>query len=446
VNDPEQRPLRSKDTTRSLTANTAYAIAGNGVFYACQLAVIALLAKFTTPEIQGRYFLGLAVATPVVLFFGLELRGAFVADVRNQFPFGAYYTLRWLMLIPAGVLLLGFLVLAPDAGSGLHVVAILVGVFLIRMTWSLAEVGWGTFQRRERLDLLAASAILRGGALVLPFVILLPLRARQAPEAAMPVTAAVATLLAAAATMLCFSAFDRPRARDPRLWEQSWSWPAIRALAWQTLPLGAVALIINLCDTFPRIFLERMPDGTAQLGYFGSLAFLTLAPNLVILQAATAAANRLSRYYHDDFPALLRLGGRLVALAAGLGGGTLVIALIFGHWLLRTLYTPEYAEFETELHIVVGAQCLALFTNIFGTAATQMRLFWLQVPAQAVTLAATVIAAILLIPSDPVRGAAWTAMVRAVVQLVLYSACIAFGLTCRRRILAGTPPSSSESR
>ncbi|HQL53524.1 MAG TPA: hypothetical protein PLQ87_02370, partial [Phycisphaerae bacterium] len=84
-------------------------------------------------------------------------------------------------------------------------------------------------------------------------------------------------------------------------------------------------------------------------------------------------------------------------------------------------------------------------TSVCGAATTQMRLFWVQVPAQVVTLAATVVAAILLIPGDqPVRGAALTALVRAVVQFILYGGCVGAGIALRRRILgraaAQVPP------
>jgi len=88
--------------------------------------------------------------------------------------------------------------------------------------------------------------------------------------------------------------------------------------------------------------------------------------------------------------------------------------------------------------LIVFAHCLALLTNVFGTATTQMRLFWVQVPVQLLTLVSTAAAALLLIPGDqPVLGAAYTTLVRASVQLVLYWTCVALGLAFRRRIVGG---------
>jgi O-antigen/teichoic acid export membrane protein len=151
-----------------------------------------------------------------------------------------------------------------------------------------------------------------------------------------------------------------------------------------------------------------------------------------VLQAATAAANRIALFYQTDRGALLRLGGRLVGVALAIGGIVLVIALTCGRWLLTVLYTADYAAHVASFQIIVAANVLALLTNVFGVTVTQMRLFWLQVPAQTITLVATTIAAVLLIPGpDPVRGAALTVLVRAIVQFILYAGCVAAGLARR---------------
>ena len=429
-------PGAASAASRPLLKNTLYSVTGHACYHLCQLGVLVLLAKFASPQIQGQYLFALAVATPVILLFGLELRGAFVADVSNQFTFGSYHALRQVMLLPAALLLAGFVAWRAATATPALCLLLLVGVFAAKIAWSAAEVGWGTFQRRERLDLLAASVALRGLTLILPFAVLLPLCAGSASPERRAQGTALAVLLHAAGTLLVWLLFDRPRTLDRSRWDLRWTWPALRALAIQTFPLGLVALTINLCDTVPRLLLEREPGGAAQLGYFGSLAYITLAGNLIVIQAATAAANRLSLYYQRDLRAFLRLGGMLSAAALGIGVAVLTVALLFGGWILRVLYTPEYAAYETEFQIVVLAHCLTLLTNVFGTATTQMRVFWPQVPIQVLTLLTTVVAAVLLIPGDtPVRGAAWTALVRAVVQFVLYAACVGLGLAFRHRVL-----------
>ncbi len=429
---PEQRPL---------WLSAVYAIGGHGVYHACQLGALILLAKFASPEIQGQYFLALAIATPVVLLLGFELRGAFVADAGNQFTFGTYRKLRQMLTLLASLALGGALAWQAASEPQPHFMLILAGVFATKLVWTLADVGWGTYQRRERLGLFAATVILRGLTLIGPFAVLLPLYARWVSSGSVPADrlaegTALAIVLHAVGSLLVLWLFDRPRVLDPRLWNLSWTWPAVRKLAWQTMPLGLVALTINLCDAWPRFLIEAQADGKAQLGYFGALAYITLAGNLVMIQAGTAAANRLSTFYQRDLRKFLRLGGLLAGAALLVGATVMLIAIYMGDWILTTVYTPEYAQFEAPFRIIVLAHGLALLTNVFGIATTQMRLFWVQVPVQVVTLAATISAAFILIPGDdPIGGAAWTALVRAAVQLVLYGACVAYGLARRERIM-----------
>ncbi len=439
-NCPERRPL---------LASTAYAIAGQAFFHACQLGVLVLLAKCAGPEIQGQYLLGMALVAPIVLFFGLELRGALVSDAGNQFTFGTYRTLRNIALAVAGLALATVLLWQGRTEHRPASLLILAGVFAARLVWAWADIGWGVFQRRERLDLLAASVVLRGTTLLLPFAVLLPLcawidRAPTPSGAGRCASAAAAgAILGALGAAAALWFFDRPRvarsSAPQSAWGPSWTGSAVWALARQTFPLGVVALVINLCDNYPRLLFDRLPDGKAQLGYFGALAYVTLAGNLVILQAAAAAANRLAIYYQTDRQAFLRLGAWLTGLALAVGGVVLLGAWFFGAWILRWLYTAEYAQYEREFRIIVGAHCLALLTNVFGAATTQMRLFWVQVPVQILTLTATIIAANLLIPASPVRGAAYTALVRAAVQLVLYAGCLSLGLLWHRAPAVNAP-------
>ena len=87
--------------------------------------------------------------------------------------------------------------------------------------------------------------------------------------------------------------------------------------------------------------------------------------------------------------------------------------------------------------IIIVAQCLALLTTVFGVLTTQMRLFWLQVPAQVIVLLSTVIAALVFIPQaeDTVRGGAWTLLVRSAVHVTLYAGCVLTGIILRPRLL-----------
>ena|GEM_PF-1054228 len=410
---------------RSLLYNTGAAVLGTGAFHFAQLALLALLAKRAGPDVQGVYLLALAVATPVLLLFGLELRGALVADATREFSLRSYLALRRVLVALAGGVLSLWLLAYAAGGVAPWAVGLAAGVCLYRMAWTLTEVPWGLEQRHERLDRLAASTAARGLALLLPPALLLT--ASPPGLVSAPAAAALGVGLGAGLSFLLLLAWDRPRSVSLEPLGVT-SAAEIARLARRALPLGLVALAVNLCDSVPRWLVAAHPGGTTHLAHFGSLAYVTLAGNLVILQAVAAASSRLSASYGLDRRAFLHLTARLLLGAALLGGGLLLTVAVCGAWLLRTLFRPEYAAFQPEFLIVAGAHALALLTNVLGSATTLMRRFWLQVPVQGLTLLATVAAGCWLIPGDPVRGAAQTALVRAVVQFGLYAACFAGGL------------------
>ncbi|MGE3182983.1 MAG: lipopolysaccharide biosynthesis protein, partial [Phycisphaerae bacterium] len=419
---------------RSLTRNIVHAVIGMGFYSACQFAVTILLAKFASSQILGDYFFALAVSTPIILFFGLELRGVFVADSQNDFTYGTYEALRRTSLMVAAVLLTGILIYEAARGARPAFVSFLAAIFAGKIVWAVGEMGWGVFNRRERLDLLGVATILRGVGLVVPYGVILPILHHRYPEQEniLEWGAVAASGLVALNWLIAYLFFDERARRQRADLDETWSWEAIRRLGLRTLPMGLVVMTINLADSFPRIVIKHLGSAEA-LGYFGAIVTLTLLGNLVVVQASNAAANRISLLYRAPGPGFARLLLKLIGLALAVGLGMTIILVPFGEVVMRMLYRPEYAAYQAALQIVLLAQVIALLTAVFGVTVTQMRMFWMQVPAQVITLGTTAIAALLLIPGQPIRGAATTALVRALTQFVLYASCLLWGIIQRAR-------------
>jgi O-antigen/teichoic acid export membrane protein len=427
----------------SLRKNTLYVVLGNGVLNLCRLAVVALLAKFATTEIQGTYtFVSFALAGPVVLFCGLELRAAFVADAGGEFPFGVYRTLRAVGMGIAAVVLLATVLWITRGEPSIVLCWMMLAVCAGRIALHLAEVYWGVYQRRERLDLIAWSNTLRGLTLLAPFVVLLPWLAGQ-PDSASPDTERLMRIAASAVSVYVVAwlaiwwFFDRAKVARGGDVDLSWSRLAVLKVAKQTLPLGLVFLLINLCETVTQWLIKRAAgsEGWVELGYFGAMRMVTLGAMFLITQVNTAAGNRLANYYQKDLRACVRLATKLTGIAVTIGAGFFVAAWLFGAWFLRVVYTPEHARHYPAFVILVLAQAVVLLAAVFGSVTTHMRQFWIQVPVQLSVLVATTIAGLLLItPADPVRGGAWTTVVRSGTQVVLYFGCVLIGIRWRERI------------
>jgi O-antigen/teichoic acid export membrane protein len=451
-------PLTHRPGVRSLKLNTLFAVGGTGLFQACQFGVVVLLAKIALPEVLGQVLYSLAVATPLIVFCSLELRGALVADTAAEFTFGTYRALRRATMAVAGFALVGLAAWDARREPSFVYAIIFVGMGGGKIILHLAEANWGLLQKRERLDLLAGSVALRGIVMMVAFGVIVPLAVLWGRSGETPVNrsaegAALAVSVYVAISALLLFVYDRPCVAARPDHDPSWNWPGVWRLARQTFPLGLVVLMLHLCNSIPQLVIGGETNGKAAVGRFGALALVTLAGNLLVFQSAYAAANRLSAYYQTDLPAFLRLLGKLLALAVGVGAVALAVTFGCGQWLLRVLFRPEYVEHYAAFQVIVVAQCLALLTSVLGVTVTQMRLFWLQVPAQVVVLASTGVAALLLIHSatDLVAGGAWTMLVRSIVHLALYVGCAAVGLALRSRLrqrppvaVEGPPAATSE--
>ena len=313
---------------------------------------------------------------------------------------------------------------------------------VLRVDGFLADPDEHQVARAPGLDLTACSNALRGLSMLAPFALLLPLLAGQAdstapmPERLLRIAAGAVSIYVVLWVAIWWF-FDRRRVVGHADVDLSWSWPALWKLAKQTLPLGLVLLLINLCETVTQWFIKRAAggEGWAELGYFGAMRVVTLGAMFLIVQISTAAGNRLAIYYQKDLRAFIRLAAKLTGIALGVGVCVLGAAFHFGEWFLRVLYTPQHAQHYPEFLILVLAQAVVLLAAVFGSVTTHMRQFWIQVPVQLSVLAITTIAAMLLIgPEQPVRGGAWTMVVRSITQAVLYFGCVLVGIRWRSRI------------
>ena len=90
-------PAKLDDSGKpSLSKSFAWSVTGNTVYAASQVGVLVLLAKLASPTTVGRYALGLAIVTPVLLFAKLQLRSVLATDVRRDYGFSDYLGTRLL--------------------------------------------------------------------------------------------------------------------------------------------------------------------------------------------------------------------------------------------------------------------------------------------------------------------------------------------------------------
>ena len=142
----------------SLRRNFSWTFLGNVVFAACLWGVLAVLTKLGSPDIVGRFALGSAIATPIFMFFNLELRNVLVTAQDDDLSFGDYFGARLLMLPLAVVAALGIAVLGYNMDQ-----VLVISVFIcLRLVESFIDLFYGFSQKQERMDIVAVSLMIRG--------------------------------------------------------------------------------------------------------------------------------------------------------------------------------------------------------------------------------------------------------------------------------------------
>src|SRR5262249_42557470 len=121
--------------------------------------VIVALAKLGSTLIVGQFSLGLAVATPVIMFSNLNLRAVQATDATHVYSFAEYLGLRGGMTIMA----LGIIVCIVQFGHHeRRTTMVIVAVALAKAIEALSDIHYGLFQLHDRLDQTGQSMILRG--------------------------------------------------------------------------------------------------------------------------------------------------------------------------------------------------------------------------------------------------------------------------------------------
>ena len=390
-----------------IARNFAWTAAGNAVYAGCQWAAVVVLARAVDASAVGEWSFAFAVTTPVFLLADLQLRTVYVTDPDGHVAFGAFLGLRLVATLAACAGLLGFALLR-SAGGG--VALAIVAVSAAKSIESGSEMLYGVFQKRERMDLVARSLLLRGplGLLAVAGVVTatgsVPLGA-----AALALAGLLVLLGHDVPTLLRLPDAPRPRPRFARR-------TLVRLLR-TALPLGLVTGLVALNASIPRYFLEAA-WGTAELGVFAAMSYCVFAGGLLVNALGQSAVTRLARLYSSgDGQGFRDLMLRLVACGLGLSALALAAAYLAGQRILELLYGPEFAAQPATFVIVVLGGSIGYVASFLGYGMTAARWFRVQAPLFAGLAALNVLACSLLVPRFASRGAALATVVTALAGL-----------------------------
>lgn len=394
----------------ALRSDFAWTFLGNGIYAACQWAIVVVLAKVGTPELVGHYSFAVAVATPIVTFATLQLRSVQVSDVREENRLADYFGFRLMSMAVALLVLTGVCVALRYSAARTALIEV-VGLALV--IEAISDILYGQMQIRLRMDRIARSMMVRA---VLSLAVLLGVMITTRNLFA----ALFAMMLARLAVLMVY---DLPVARrnpdgSATPLRPQFHWGVHKALLQIAFPVGLVSVLVALNTSIPRYFIQ-WSMGPRELGIFAALTFFQSSGNMVVGALGQAAFGRLATSFAKQrIDVFSRLMGQLLLVGIALGVMGIVVSWLWGKQILEIFFRPEYAVQSNLLTYLMLAASMGYLCQFVGYGVTAARIFKPQIPLFLTVATTLLLASYLLVPRAGVSGAITAILIAAVVQLV----------------------------
>ncbi len=305
---------------------------------ACMWGMIILFAKLGSTGIVGEFALAMAIALPFNRFASLQLPQLILANPEKCYPLARCLMVHWMMNSLAILFLIsGIYILGLERPES----QIVILVAIARAFESASEICYAFFYRCHRAHIAAMLQTIRG------FVTLALVGSTYIVYGDLWI--AMACMACVYAAFTCF--VDLPVTRrfvkkDPDAWKQpGTTFADIRELAISSIPLGFCALLAVSYACLPRYALNAYL-GIDGLGVFESLASLTLIADIVCQSLSRTSASHFAQAVaQKDKSRLLRLYGKVGLFYFAIGGGGVLLSVLFGKALLVFLYSEDYAQY-----------------------------------------------------------------------------------------------------
>lgn len=376
-----------RNFTSVLGANTVYRIS--------QWILVVFIARWGSAHDVGQFALAQALAAPVFLTVGLNLRAARATDVEDHWRPGTYHRLRHLVNVLALMVTMALgAVVSPTAGF----LTVLGCLALSKASEASSQLTYGLAQRVERLDVMAHSLLARS----------------LLGTAAFAWTFYLERNLALACGMMALSwglitlVHDLPRERHllrrhpPASRSDHGTW---QSLAKEALPLGMTAGISSLTLNLPRYTVHAFM-GSVALGLFASLAYLGQTVQMITGSLSDSLIGRLARSaqagnQRQFVRTLLMLSGFSLAVSlVVVAGGALL-----GAPVIRLLLGPEYVNQPVLIALLTGSLFVTM-QRVIGRGLQGGRRFKDIMLMDACTCVFTAIACVAAVPQWGLFGAA----------------------------------------
>jgi O-antigen/teichoic acid export membrane protein len=391
---PEEVKLGDRSKTLPplrLSHNFFWTFLGNVSQAVSQLLLLIVIVKWAGLQAAGLWILISSVCSSAFTFSELGLRSLLICDVRREYRFQDYYSLRFFLTLLAVLGLFLFGCFAYGTGTTLTLLAIVVTG---RAFDSLSDVCYGLLQREERMDRIGLGMAFRyvGGTIGMAALLTSGYDLVIAAALNSAVAALVYWFWSRQNAKRLLAGFQQPSAmshqfmgeelrliRPERLWV---------SLMWSSVPLAIVAVEINLATNLPRYLVNSILGPESLAIYVTVLQFA--AAGMIFVQAmGNALAPRLTRYYQSNqFHRFVMLLGRFLSATLLLGMiPFLVLWTEAGQTILAWMFSPQFLDDLPAIRWLTIAVCLLYLTAPLGRGVTSVLRFRSHVVIRGAALA-----------------------------------------------------------
>ncbi|MDJ0734638.1 MAG: oligosaccharide flippase family protein [Nostocaceae cyanobacterium] len=396
----------------TLRRNFSWTFLGNAIYAGCQWGMLVVLAKLGSPEMVGKFTLGLAITAPVIMFTNLQLRTVQATDAKQQYLFSDYLGLR-LLSTSLGLVVIAVISLISGYAWKTSLIILLVG--LAKAFESISDVFYGLIQQHERMDRMAMSLMIKG-PLSLLFLGMGVYISGNLVWGVLGLVCAWAVVLVGYDIGSGIYILSSSNLQSRRLYPR-WHLKTLSQLVWLALPMGFVMMLISLNTDIPRYIIAGYL-GERELGIFAAIAYLMVAGNMIVNALGQSASPRLAKYYAAGNRVAFRtLLVKLVGVGAFLGGMAILLAMVAGRQILTLVYRPEYAQQANLFVWLMVAAGIGYVASFLGYGMTAARYFRIQMPLFTAVTGTSALACLWLIPIWGLQGAAIALILAAIVQV-----------------------------
>lgn len=391
---------------RSLKENFSWTLVGNLIYAACQYANLSIIAKFGSLDLVGLFSLGLAITAPVYMFSNLQLRTVQVTDVKDDYLFGEYFSLRLISVIISSLSLLIYIFFS-DYNS--YSFLVLIGITILKALEHIRDIVLGLFQKNEDMTQISKSQIIIGILTMLSVFIVMFFTHNLA--------AAILVMILITLFVLVF--IDIRKSRKYGFSHPIFNLKSVKKLFILSIPLGLVAMLISLNVNIPRYFLEQYV-GLEELGIFASISYLMVAGNMVVTALGQSATPRLAKLYsQNEIKGFVTLLGKLVIIGFVIFLVGYIVTVVAGEWILIMFFSSDFAGYSYILKLSMISAGIGFISSFIGFGTTAIKSFKIQFPIFLFIVLITTVSSYLLIPSMGLEGASFALIISALVNLLL---------------------------